>query len=219
MGSPVPRSTVFGFGVKVRPARKTAVDGSLSGWSEAHRLPRIALGDAEPFAAFWTAWQPEGLWLAVRVGKGRAPRVIPNRLTEGDCVEFLVDTRDVRSAHRAGRFCHRFVVAPAGGAGRGRSPLFRHLDIPRATAGPAEVQPDDVKIGATVDEDRYVVELFVPGRSFTGFDVEVNRRFGLACVVHDTERGVLNWPHPTVLPVGIDPSLWAVAELVDEMEQ
>lgn len=215
MASPVPRSAMFSFAITIPPAKKTEVDGTLAGWAERHRLPRAEFEGADTFADVWAAWSTDALWLAVRVEKGRAPRVIPNRLTEGDCVEFYVDTRDVRNAHRAGRFCHRFVVAPAGGAGRGRMPVFQHVEISRATASPATVEIGRGDIGATVEDDRYVVEVRLPASGLTGFDADVNRRLGLAYVVHDTEHGTQNWPHAAVLPVGVDPSLWAVAELID----
>ena len=202
MGSPVPRSAMFTFAVRIPPAKKTAPDGTLVGWTERHKLPRQDFEGTEPFADVWAGWSPEGLHLAVRVEKNRAPRVIPRRLDEGDCVEFYVDTRDVRTAHRAGRFCHKFVVAPVGGAGRGRKPVFHHLEIHRSTATPTIIAPEDVQIASSVEDDRYTVELFLPAAALTGYDVEVNRRLGLAFIVHDTEHGIQNWPHPTVLPQG-----------------
>jgi len=218
MASPIPRSSLFNLSVPVHRAPQEGaaitIDGKLDDWSERHRLPEVALEGRSPFAALWMAWSPGGLWFAAFVPRTRAPQVIPKRLAAGDCLELYIDTRDIRSAHRAGRYCHKFVVAPVGGAGRGRHPIFEHQGIARALANPPTVLPEQIELAADVFSDGYTLEMRFPASALTGYDVEVNRRLGLAYVVHDIEREMQVWPHQNDLPVWIDPSLWAVIELM-----
>ena len=215
MASPIPRSSLFAFSVPVRPAGKTKIDGKLDDWMPHHLLPPVALESRSPFAGAWMAWAPKGLWFAFDVARTRAPRVLPNRLAEGDCIEIYLDTRDIRTAHRAGRYCHKLVVAPVGGPGRGRQPVFEHQDIARSLANPTRILSEQVEIASTVREDGYSIELFMPAETLTGYDVEVTRRLGLAYVIHDIERPMQVWPHEQELPVWVDPSLWATLELRD----
>ena len=213
MPSLVPHSSLLNVSCRVRPVTLAKVDGALGEWTDDHLLPRIALEDPQPYATVWAGWSTSGLGLAFRVPRTRAPRVLPKRPTEGDCIEIYIDTRDVRTAHRASRYCHKFVVAPAGGPGRGRLPLFEHQEIPRALGMPPQVEADAVKIGARVTERQYTLEMFLPAAALNGYDVEENRRLGLAYLIRDIENGVQSWPHGEVLPVGMDPSLWATVEL------
>ena len=214
MGSPVPRSSLFNFEIEVHRLEALTVDGTLNGWSEGHRLPAVGLEESETYAEAWAGWSPEGLWFAVRVPRSKAPRVIPKRPEQGDCVELYVDTRDVRSAHRAGRYCHKFVLAPVGGPGRGTRPFFEHQPIHRALMDPPMGPAEMVDVASSVVADQYVIELHLPAAALSGFDVEISRRLGLAYIVHDIEHEPQNWPHPRVLPQGTDPSLWATIVLV-----
>jgi len=214
MPSPIPRSSLFTFAVPVHAGKKVRVDGDLSEWSDRHRLPRVALEGRPPFADLWMAWSPDGVWFALWVPRTKAPRVLPKRLAQGDCLELYIDTRDVRTAHRAGRYCHKFVVAPVGGPGHARRPLFEHQGIARALVNPPWVAQAQIEVASRVREDGYAIDLFLPAAALNGYDVEVTRRLGLAYVVHDVERPMQVWPHEADLPVWIDPSLWAVIELV-----
>jgi hypothetical protein len=215
MASPIPRSSLFNLTVSVHRAERFTIDGKLDDWSERNFLPQVSLEGRPPFATVSMAWSAEGLWFACSVPRTKAPQVIPKRLASGDCLELYIDTRDIRSAHRAGRYCHKFVVAPVGGAGRGRNPIFEHQEIQRALATPPLVQPDEIDLASEVRKDGYTMEMFFPASTLTGYDVEINRRLGLAYVLHDIEREMQVWPHQVDLPVWIDPGLWAVVELVE----
>ena len=215
MATLVPRSSMLNFACSIHEMNSAEVNADLSLWSETHLLPQISTEeDAESPARVWMGWNPEGLRTAFHIQKSRAPRVLPKRPTEGDCIELYVDTRDVRTAHRAGRYCHRFIFAPVGGPGRGQLPFFQHLEIQRATVNPPTVQPDLIDIAAETGDDGYVMDIHIPAAALNGYDVEENKRLGLAWIIHDIDKSTRNWPHPDVLPVGMDPSLWATIELV-----
>jgi hypothetical protein len=214
MQSAIPRSSLFNFAVKAYPAGAIAVDGACDEWDDRHRLPDLAL-DGGTFATMWMAWSPEALWFAVRVERTRPPQVMPNRPAAGDCIELYIDTRDVRSAHRAGRYCHKFIMAPVGRSGRAQKPFFDHVDVARATASPPKVLPEQVELAAVVDREFYSMEIRIPAEALFGYDIETNRRLGFAYVVHDIERPMQVWPHESELPLWVDPGLWAVVELVD----
>ncbi len=215
MASPIPRTSLFTFTVPVHAANGFTVDGKLSEWTSLHQLPELSMDGGKPFAHVYAAWSAAGMWFALDVPRKSAPRVLPKRLAEGDSLELYVDTRDIRSAHRAGRYCHKFVLAPVGGVGRARSALFEHQDIQRALMNPPQVTSDQVEVASVVRDDGYAIELFVPAAALNGYDVDVTRRLGLAYVLRDTERYPQVWPHAADLPVWNDTSLWATIDLVD----
>jgi len=213
LASPIPRSAPFTFAVPIHGGDGFTVDGRLDDWSAHYRLPTVSLG-SPAFAEVSAAWSPDGMWFALRVPRTKAPRVLPKRPTDGDCLELYLDTRDLRNAHRAGRYCHKFVLAPVGGVGQARRPLFEHQEMPRALATPPLIVPDQIEIASDVSGYEYSMELFVPSAALSGYDVDATRRLGLAYVLHDIEHTVQTWPHPVGLPVASDPSFWATVELV-----
>lgn len=215
MHSPIPNTAVFTFSVPIHRAGPIQIDGELSDWSDANLLPAIGIDGPAPYANVWAAWSPEGLWFAVRVPRTKAPRVLPKRLSEGDSFELYIDTRDIRSAHRAGRYCHKFVLAPVGGPGNARSPLFQHQEIQRALTSPPLVERSHVEIASRTSDAGYSLELYIPASALNGYDVEITRRMGLAYVLRDTERHIQAWPHSSELPIWSDTSLWSTIELVD----
>jgi hypothetical protein len=215
MTSPVPLSALFAFAIPIRPVGDIVIDGVLDDWSDEYALPSISLEGREQSATVYAAWSEQRLVFALNVPRTRAPRVLPKRLSDGDSFDLYIDTRDIRNAHRAGRYCHKFVIAPVGGAGQARSPLFEHQEIQRALMGPPHVSPPHVEIASSVRDDGYSIELALPASTLNGYDVDITRRMGLAYVLHDTERPNQIWPHTSELPVWNDTSLWATVELVD----
>jgi hypothetical protein len=213
MASPIPRSAPFTFAVPVHGGNGFTIDGKLDDWPGSYRLPNVTLG-TPPFAELFAAWSPEGLSFALDVPRTVAPRVLPKRPTEGDCLELYIDTRDVRTAHRAGRYCHKFVIAPVGAAGQARRPLFEHQEIPRSLATPPRVVSDQIDSASEVTKEHYAIEFHLPATVLSGYDVEITRRIGLAYVLYDVEHSRQTWPHPASLPVAGDPSFWATVELV-----
>ena len=65
----------------------------------------------ESFAEIAACWNETGLFIDVFVNKPFEEACYP-RFAEGDAVELFFDTRDLKTAGFATRFCHQFVFLP-----------------------------------------------------------------------------------------------------------
>jgi hypothetical protein len=157
------------------------------------------------------AWNPKGLAVAFEVTGKTGPIVSePDRPVASDGVQLWIDTRDTRAAHRATRFCHRFVATLAP-QGRGASVTQR--TIARSQADAPMARPEAVLARAEPRKNGWLLELFVTAEALHGFDPETNRRLGFAFQVTDPARDDQYLSVGREFPVGEDPSLWATLEL------
>ena len=78
------------------------------------------------------AWNEEGLYFAVEVRKRKPVRSHFGRHWTGDSFQIWLDTRDVKSARRAGRYCHQFNCLPTGGGDDGNQPVVKPTQVDRA---------------------------------------------------------------------------------------
>src|SRR5690606_7336561 len=101
----------------------------------AHRLPSFPgqLEGASDYADVRLGWNSAGLFVALKVtGKKRSLWCRANRLEDSDGLQLWIDTRNLRTLHRANRFCHRFALMPAGDGPDQNGPLA--VDVPIARA-------------------------------------------------------------------------------------
>ena len=211
MSDPIPPSALFGFSVRCPPAGDIEIDGVLDDWPANSLLPDLFdLQDRARPAEVRIAWSPEGLWFALRV-EDRKSRPKSSD-TKGDQIELYIDTRDVRTVHRPGRHCHRFRIMPRGPR---RPAKIAQYAIPRPTASPPDADLGVVTLASVAEKSFYTVEGHLPASVLNGYDTEVTRRMGIAYHLTDTEHGDFTWPHDPTLPTVLNPSFWAVLELVD----
>ena len=195
--------------------RKTppTVDGVLKDWPDEFRLPDLSeIGAAESFAEVYSAWNEEGLYFTVKVTGQAALEVDTSRPLRGDGLQIWIDTRDVRDAHRASRYCHYFYVLP--GKGR-RKALAGQMRIRRARAYGGLCDPDQLVSASRGSKSGYALEVHLPTGALTGFDPDENRRLGFTYLLKDRKLGRQCWTADDPLPVGYDPSLWGTLELVE----
>ena len=132
----------------------------------------------------------------------------------GEGLTLWIDTRDARTIHRATRFCHRFAftLRPSRdglAVQAAQKPIARALaDAPSADLSAIATRADVIRGG-------WRLEAFLPAEVLNGFDPETNRRLGFAYQVSDLEREDRFLTVGRDFPVGEDPSLWAVLEMVD----
>src|SRR4051812_37554294 len=93
---------------------------------EACRIDNLAeLDGTKNFAEVRLAWNELGLGFQVAVrGKSQTPQGGGPRPKGSDGVTLWLDTRDARTSHRAGRYCHKFHFLPAGGGPDRDEPAF-----------------------------------------------------------------------------------------------
>jgi hypothetical protein len=192
--------------------------GRLLDLPESCALPDTgALSGNPSWAHVRMAWNPSGLAVAVEVtGKvGPAPRPPLNAAqAQGEGVTLWIDTRDTRTIHRATRFCHRFQLTlrrsrTAWDVQVAQKPIARALaDAPTANLEAISTRAEAIRGG-------WRLEAFLPAETLHGFDPETNRRLGFTYQVTDLERDDRFFTVGRDFPIGEDPSLWAVLDLVD----
>ena len=203
----------FAFACPYRSEDPT-VDGDLGDWDENSRIPDLtSIEGKQPFADLYMAWSNAGLFFAVHVRKAPALKVQPARPLRGDGLQLWVDTRDVRDAHRASRYCHHFYFLPTGGGKGGRRPLGGQVRIRRARAHAKVCDSGQLQVASRVSRSNYRMEIHLPASVLTGFDPEENRRLGFTYLLRDRKLGRQFLTMDETLPVSVDPSLWATVEL------
>lgn len=167
----------------------------------------------------WTdvraAWSEEGIALSVHVkGKTQALWCRRSSPEDSDSVQFWIDTRDVHNVHRAGRFCHRFLLLPTGGGKRLDEPVIQWMPIHRARQQPRAIPAGDLQVHGAITADGYRLDCLLKKRALTGFDPAEHPRLGFNYAVLDRELGEETFTVPSPMPYQEDPSLWATLELV-----
>ncbi len=215
MNVKIPNRACFKFSYAC-PYRATApkLDGCLAGWEDAYRIPDLTALDGDvAFADLFMAWNETGLYFAVRVEGSRAD-VLPRQPLKGDGLQIWIDTRDVRDAHRASRYCHHFYFLPKGTGRGGRSPIGKQMRIRRARSYGRLCDPQILRVASTVLDSGYRMEIHLPPEALIGFDPEENNRLGFTYLLRDGKGGRQYWTADDPLPVSYDPSLWGRVELV-----
>jgi len=216
MTTDLPPLAMFDLCVPIhRRTRRLTIDGDLSDWADEFRLPDLAAIDGTPgFAAVWMAWDGRGLYLALDARNKTHVRVDPKRPHKADAFFLWIDTRDVRDAMRAGRFCHHFVALPVSRGAARKAPSAWQAPIHRAREQAPICRPEELSSAAVVRPNGYSLELAIPAGALNGYDPGEFPRLGMTYMVTDTDHGQQLWNVPPHLPFGHDPSTWATIELV-----
>jgi hypothetical protein len=180
-----------------------------------YRLPTFGEWEARPvFADVRGAWNENGLFFNVRVsGKKQSPWCRDTRLDESDGLHVWIDTRDTHNIHRASRFCHRFVFAPAGGGRKFDQAVADLLAINRARENPRSLDKARPQVRSEKRIDGYLLECHIPAMALTGFDPAEHPRLGFSYAVMDREIGWQTFSLGSEFPFADDPSLWGSLEL------
>jgi hypothetical protein len=161
------------------------------------------------------AWNPSGLAFSVVVaGKSQAPWCRTSRAEESDNVQVWIDTRDIHTVHRAGRFCHRFLFMPTGDGSRLEKPVVQWMPIHRAREHPRAIPHGAIKARSETRPDGYRLDLLITADALTGFDPAEHPRLGFTYAATDRELGEQTLGVGSPMPYREDPSLWVTLELV-----
>ena len=192
-----------------------AIDGDLTDWDDVAPLPPLQELDGEgAFAEVFVAWNADGLYIAERCHKrGGAVAVNRRRPHAGDGLELWIDTRATQTAHRATRFCHRFILLPRSGGGSRSEPMAWQGNIRRAREQSPLCDPSQINIASAIGDDWYIMEAHLPTPILAGLDPTPGARIGFNYHVHDLSQGRQFWSAPRGFPMATDPSLWGLLEL------
>jgi len=210
----IPPRFLFRYSVPIRQREPLwATEGDEL--DESYRLPNLlSLDGVKPFADVRAAWSPAGLVFSVQVeGKRQPPWCRETRPDESDGLRLWLDTRDTRNIHRATRFCHHFVFLPTGAGRTLDEPVAEQLLINRAKEHAKPIRPGSLLARRKKRLNDYVMEVFIPAASLTGFDPVDHPKLGFTYMVIDRELGTQTFNCPAEMPFHDDPSLWATIEL------
>lgn len=212
----VPNRFLFDFEFPLRyRAKLPKIDGDLSDWSDAERLPALGAIDGRPeFALVWACWNERGLCIAAEVkNKRKLLRCDPASFWTGDNLRLCTDMRDVRDAKRASRFCQQFWFLPTGGGSNRSQALGGVNKFQRAREDAPKSVTQNIQVASKLSTGGYRLEAHVPSECLSGFDPIEHPRIGFYYILEDGDHGEqfltigddLNWY--------VDPSTWATAVL------
>lgn len=133
----------------------------------------------EKFADVALAWSEAGLYISAFVEKPFAESSYP-RYEEGDALELFFDTRDLKSAGFATKFCHQFAILPQAVQGIIAQEVthFRTEDThPLCDAA-------DLQVTAEIEKKSYTLQVFIPAHCLYGYEPASFERIGFTYRVH-----------------------------------
>ena len=211
----IPQRAFFAYSFvcpyRVEPPK---IDGNLRDWDETCRIPDLMGVDGqESFASFYMAWDDSGLYFALEVENKTRYRIDPRNITRGDCLELWIDTRDVKDAQRANRYCHHFYFLPGGTGKDGKKPIGRQTTIDQAREQAPPCPEDSIQVGLKRLKKSYRMEIKLPASGLNGFQPREFDRLGFTYLLHDAQFGVQSWSAGPEQLVDRDPGTWGTAEL------
>ena len=115
---------------------------------------------------------------------------------------------------RASRFCHQFILLPAGEGAKLQNPVAELLNINRARDNPIQPARGELKVHSAVGKGGYKMSGWIPATAITGYDTDDHKRLGFYFAVKDRELGWQTFALGSEYPCLTDPSLWGSLELV-----
>ncbi len=196
-----------------------AMEGTLdylkSGLSEKqirtkHLLPNTSsFIDEERFAEVAMGWNEEGIVVRLYADKPFEEADFP-RFEQGDALELFIDTRDMKNAGFATRFCHHFLFLPQKVQGIHCQELTRF----RSEDSHPLCDPSDLQIAATCEKRSYSLQIFLPRHCLYGYDPQEFDRLGFTYRVHRSggqpQHFALSSKH---FNIEQNPRLWASFKL------
>jgi hypothetical protein len=150
------------------------------GLSSAYRLPDTSeLLAEERFAEVALGWNEEGIYVDAWVDKPIEEVAFPH-FSKGDALELFFDTRDLKTAGFATRFCHHFLFLPQ---------PFQEIQAQEMTHFRTEdthplCDPNDLKVSAASTKRAYSLHLFIPAHCLHGYDPHNCPRLGFTYRIH-----------------------------------
>ncbi|HEY2811815.1 MAG TPA: hypothetical protein VGJ00_10565 [Rhabdochlamydiaceae bacterium] len=133
----------------------------------------------ERFAQIAIAWNEEAICVEAFVEKPLEEVLFP-LFSKGDALELFFDTRDLKSAGFATRFCHHFLILPESVQGIGAQEMthFRTED-----AHPL-CDPKDLVAQTVPGEHSYSLRVVIPAHCLHGYDPQSCEKMGFTYRIH-----------------------------------
>ena len=214
----IPQRTFFHY-THPCPFRRNSpkINGNLRDWDDTQRVPDLMpIEGQEGYASMYMAWNDDALYFGLEVPRKSSYKIDPREPTAGDCLELFLDTRDVKDAHRANRYCHRFYFLPGGTGKDGKAPIGRQSSVDKAREQAPPCPEETIKVGLRRLKRSYQMEILLPAQGLNGYDPREFNRIGFTYVLHDSEHGMQSWSAGREVPVTQDPGTWGTVEFQPE---
>ncbi|TWT59889.1 hypothetical protein [Rubinisphaera italica] len=173
--------------------------------------------DTENSARFFIAWNEDGICLQVKTERKKFPTQSGTLSdpTQGDYTDFFIDTRDLKTNHRASKFCHRFTLIPPGTRGkRKQSAMMIEQEISGNRTYREMTQPEQIPTWDSRSKDGYQVSCWISKAYLEGYDPEHVPSLGFYYRMQDLDYGTRIFGVGENFPATTDPSLWPSLKLV-----
>jgi hypothetical protein len=163
----------------------------------------------EKFSDVALCWDEEGICIEVFVDKPFEEVYFPF-FSKGDAIELFFDTRDLKTAGFATRFCHHFVILPQ----RVQDIQAMEMTHFRTEDTHPLCDPKDLSVEAAFQKKSYTVRILIPAACLHGYDPKVCDRMGFTYRIHryggSPQHFAVSSEH---FPLEQSPKLWASLSL------
>ncbi|MGE5196095.1 MAG: hypothetical protein ACM3JI_02055 [Anaerolineae bacterium] len=184
---------------------------SKKNFSRSHFLPSTsALLNETSFADLKLAWNEEGLLVQVFARKPFEESFYPH-FSGGDSLELFFDTRDLKTAGFAGRFCHHFVVLISEIQG------IRALEMTRFRTEDAHplCESQEIHIETKYESNAYQLQVCIPSSCLHGYDPAFFDRLGFTYRLNRPKKAPQHFAVSSRhYAIEQHPALWASLKLV-----
>lgn len=166
----------------------------------------------ETFAKVFMAWNEKGIFVEVEIDKVFEECFFPE-YSQGDSVELFFDTRDLKTAGFATRFCHHFLILPreVDGVKSQEISHFRTEDR-HPLCDPAELEVE-TKFG----RKEYTLKIFIPSSCLHGYEPFSFDRLGFNYRINRYHGEPQHFSVSSQFYfIGQQPSLWSSLKLLKE---
>ncbi len=133
----------------------------------------------ERFAEMALAWNETGVFVDVFVDKPFEEALYP-QFSQGDAVELFFDTRDLKTAGFATKFCHQFVFLPQPVQGI-KAQEITHF---RTEDTHALCDADELQLSYEIGKKSYALQIYIPATCLHGYDPFHFERIGFTYRIH-----------------------------------
>lgn len=158
---------------------------------------------------FNAGWSEEGLYFFAHI-EGKFDQSMYPNVSEGDCLELFLDTRDRKDSGFNTKFCHHFYFLPEAieGHRKGEITRFRTED-----AHPL-CEPEEVYLESSVGTKSTKLKIFLPSAILVGWNPLEFKRLGFTYRLNRRSGEEEHFSVKTAeFAVEQEPSLWASCEL------
>jgi len=184
---------------------------------ESYRMPHFGEFESQyQFADMRVGWGEKGVYISLTVKGRQLPlECRETAILDSDSLYVWLDTRDTHDVHRATRFCHWFVLLPAGSGAKKNKPVANPVKINRAREVSPAFNRAKIVIESEVSKTGYKINALIPAASLNGWDPNEHHHLGFNFMVNDSELGFQTLALGPDMPIEEDPSLWHTLKLVD----